>query len=63
MHYEENYLITLTAPDGKITSEPFDDMAEALDAYERGQSALAKGAKIELRRYSSVTLSSAVKAR
>ncbi|MFE5159096.1 hypothetical protein ACFRNT_11285 [Streptomyces sp. NPDC056697] len=63
MQYEETYLVTLTAPDGKITSESFDDVAEALDAYERGQSRLAKGAKIELRRYSSVMLASAAKAR
>ncbi|WP_326812148.1 hypothetical protein [Streptomyces scopuliridis] len=62
MKYEEHYLVTLTSPDGTITSERYDDSAEAADVYDQAVLLLTKGHKVELRRYTSVLLGMSVKA-
>lgn len=63
MQYEESYLVTLTTSDGKVISETYDDVEEALRDYRQALRLLSPGAKVELRRVSSVTLASAAKAR
>ncbi|MEV4972015.1 hypothetical protein [Streptomyces scopuliridis] len=63
MQYEEHYLVTLTSPDGTITSEMYDEPGEAADVYAQAVLLLTRGHKVELRRYTSVLLGSSVKAR
>jgi hypothetical protein len=62
MQCEEHYLVTTVQSTGEVHSEKFDDPAEALGVFEDERQMLGKGQRVELRRYTSVVLSTAAKA-
>jgi len=62
MQFEERYAVNTWTADGVVTTDEFDDMAEALEDYTLASRALGPGERAELRRFTSVTLASSAKA-
>ncbi|MEV6684397.1 hypothetical protein AB0N28_03475 [Streptomyces sp. NPDC051130] len=62
MQYEEHYLVTTVARSGAVINQQIEDPAEAHGVFEDERRMLAKGSRVELRRFTSVVLSTGAKA-
>lgn len=62
MQYEEHYIVTTVSRAGAVNNMKFDDPTEAHGVFEDERKMLTKGARVELRRFTSAVLSTAAKA-
>lgn len=59
MRYSESYLIELKDADGKITTNSYDDVSEAVDAYGAERRGLRRGERVTLHRTITAVLAEA----
>lgn len=62
MQYEEHYIVTTVERSGAVINQQIEDPAEAHGVFEDERKTLAEGARVEIRRYTSVTLATAARA-
>lgn len=62
MQYTETYLLEHVDPEGKVSTDRFDDVTEAIGAYDLAAYRLAPGAKVKLHRTIETVLMSSAKA-
>ncbi|MEU1074350.1 MULTISPECIES: hypothetical protein [unclassified Streptomyces] len=62
MQYEEYYLVTVVKQGGRVISDRYDAVTEAVGAYDTEQRNCQPGERVELRRYTSVVLATRARA-